>query len=396
LITFNPREAGAAACEINIAVQQNQFEDSVISVSGDAYERDLSFEDLGGEENSDSDKLMFGGTPVCVPVTKTFNIQNRTSQSQKFEWPKHDSVGFVPRVGHLLPHSSKQITATFESKKKLELVGDKVELSLKVIEHTGEVVDWDESSTTVSWVAVGKDGTDSLENTGTSQSSPKRRGNKKVVEPTPEPEFTIKEGSEQNVPLLISANSDALVYELGTDSIKLKSTMMFQTRAFSFPFKNTSTVPLAFSWAFEKDSEDPWEVAAQDGSEPVPLPDPFVVEPATGTVAPGQSINVQVHFSPQEAGSYSRRLIAKIPHLDTRQPTNKFKITTPTVQSPSQFGAHICDHIGRVLPHCAASLHEQALHGRAAPVTSVTQKHCQHSMIGWWGSYLRAVHQHLD
>ncbi len=356
----------------------------------------MSFEDLGGEENSDSDKLMFGGTPVCVPVTKTFNIQNRTSQSQKFEWPKHDSVGFVPRVGHLLPHSSKQITATFESKKKLELVGDKVELSLKVIEHTGEVVDWDESSTTVSWVAVGKDGTDSLENTGTSQSSPKRRGNKKVVEPTPEPEFTIKEGSEQNVPLLISANSDALVYELGTDSIKLKSTMMFQTRAFSFPFKNTSTVPLAFSWAFEKDSEDPWEVAAQDGSEPVPLPDPFVVEPATGTVAPGQSINVQVHFSPQEAGSYSRRLIAKIPHLDTRQPTNKFKITTPTVQSPSQFGAHICDHIGRVLPHCAASLHEQALHGRAAPVTSVTQKHCQHSMIGWWGSYLRAVHQHLD
>lgn len=80
----------------------------------------------------------------------------------------------------------------------------------------------------------------------------------------------------------------------------------------------------------------------------------------------------------------------------TRQPTNKFKITTPTVQSPSQFGAHICDHIGRVLPHCAASLHEQALHGCAAPVTSVTQKHCQHSMIGWWGSYLRAVHRHLD
>jgi len=119
-----------------------------------------------------------------------------------------------------------------------------------------------------------------------------------VVEPTPEPEVTVKEGSDQNVPLLISANSDALVYELETDSIKLKNTMMFQTRAFSFPFKNTSTVPLEFSWAFEKDGEDPWEVAAQDGSEPVPLPDPFVIEPATGTVAPGQSINVQVHFSP--------------------------------------------------------------------------------------------------
>ena len=51
------REAGAAACEIKIAVQQNQFEDSVISVSGDAYERDLSFEDLGGSANSDSDSL---------------------------------------------------------------------------------------------------------------------------------------------------------------------------------------------------------------------------------------------------------------------------------------------------------------------------------------------------
>jgi hydrocephalus-inducing protein len=319
-LTFNPREAGAAACEIKIAVQQNQFEDSVISVSGDAYERDLSFEDLGGQPNSDSDKLVFGGTPVCVPITKTFTIQNRTSQSQKFEWPEHHSLSFVPRIGHLLPHGSKQITATFESKKKLELVDEKVELSLKVIEHAGEVVEWDESSTTVSWVAVGKDGADSLENTSSSQTSPKRRGNKKVVEPTPEPEVTVKQGSDQSVPLMISANSDALVYELGTDSIKLKSTMMFQTRAFSFPFKNTSTVPLEYSWAFEKTSEDPWEVAAQDGSEPVPLPDPFTVEPATGSVAPGQTINVQVHFSPQEAGSYSRRLFAKIPHLDSRPP----------------------------------------------------------------------------
>jgi len=85
-----------------------------------------------------------------------------------------------------------------------------------------------------------------------SQSSPKRRGNKKVVEPTPEPEVTVKEGSDQNVPLLISANADALVYELGSDSIKLKSTMMFQTRAFSFPFKNTSTVPLEFSWLLRR------------------------------------------------------------------------------------------------------------------------------------------------
>ncbi len=33
-LTFNPCEADAAACGIKIAVQQNQFEDSVISVSG--------------------------------------------------------------------------------------------------------------------------------------------------------------------------------------------------------------------------------------------------------------------------------------------------------------------------------------------------------------------------
>lgn len=102
--------------------------------------------------------------------------------------------------------------------------------------------------------------------------------------------------------------ADDVRYKCDLSPILYKPTMMFQTRTFSFPLTAESFMKLNYNF----------HVTYPDGR-----PDHsgvFSIQPASGTVAPGQTQTITVKFSPQEVEDCNRLLVADIPLLDPAQP----------------------------------------------------------------------------
>ena len=73
----------------------------------------------------------------------------------------------------------------------------------------------------------------------------------------PEPTHTAKDSEAKDIALTLHAHADSTRYECETGPIQFKTTTMFQSRTFSFPLKNISTIDMPFSWVVRDDVGTP-------------------------------------------------------------------------------------------------------------------------------------------
>jgi hypothetical protein len=145
-------EDGFDVLELTLAVRENPFETRSIRVVGEAYAPDVVFEHLPSAKNhaknhlasdhlasdhlasdgdddddapADASALRFEDGPVGTSRSATFSLTNVSRKPWRFEWPANDALdaaddaaafAFSPRVGHLPPGTSTQITVAFTPK----------------------------------------------------------------------------------------------------------------------------------------------------------------------------------------------------------------------------------------------------------------------------------------
>jgi hydrocephalus-inducing protein len=109
----------------------------------------------------------------------------------------------------------------------------------------------------------------------------------------------------------VVAISDHPKYECPQAPIVFKNTLMFQSRSFSLPLKNTCNATIDIVWSTVPADPD-------DDDEP-----PFTITPEASKVQPGETQLFTVKFAPLEAEKFKWKLVGKIPwlHSSLKQPS---------------------------------------------------------------------------
>ncbi|KAK9824158.1 hypothetical protein WJX72_008157 [[Myrmecia] bisecta] len=276
-VEFSPGEVKQHAHEVTIEVLQNPFERHRVAVTGECYMEDITFEGLPGEA---TDELRIPDCQLNSPVTIAFTLHNHSEKLYRVEWPPSVNLTFRPSAAHLLPGCSKSVTVTFQAEKALALKGSPVALKTSQVRYkSGEPTEWDN---TIPEGASAADTEPAVE----------------VVAGATKAESTAKD-----LPLKVFAVADDARFECDAGGITFKPTMMFQTRAFTFPLKNSGLGHLDFKWT----------LLLPDGT-----PDTsglYKVSPEGGAIAAGETAIISVRFCPVEVDDCSRYLLADIPHL---------------------------------------------------------------------------------
>ncbi|NXL70867.1 HYDIN protein, partial [Leptocoma aspasia] len=192
--------------------------------------------------------IQFGNCRVGKACRKTFTITNHTrTKVMRFEWEADVPFQFSPKVGHLHPGCTKDITVTLKSDVPATFRRHLVKCKVTNINFElprRKVQDWDDRMCNVTW----KD---------TTRKDPAARWPKKekVVKTVPEPAHTVVEESSQEAEVYLSAIVAYTQFKLSTIVVQLKDTLPFQTRTATFRLHNTGKVALEYSWVEAADSE---------------------------------------------------------------------------------------------------------------------------------------------
>lgn len=254
----------------------------------------------------------------------TFRLANLSETStMKFQWPSSvPSLMFVPSTGHIRPKTSKTITVTFKTTKPQALKAHKVVGKLCKISFPkplSEVSDWDDRMKSVQWVtasqpaptpvptATGLENAslNSIQASSSTTSKPQHNPplKKKVVETEREPSHHVLEDSHREIELSVTGISDFCKYECPIYEIKFKDTLIYQTRSYSFPLKNTGRIDLHYHWSILMQEQSrptsytgDKESSVTEGKEEAQLP--FSLSPMSGTILPDKETDITVRFTP--------------------------------------------------------------------------------------------------
>ena len=305
-IQFTPTEAKSFTHSLRLLVKSNPFETQTLALAGESYCEDVSFEGLPGDMD---DELHFKDGPVGLSRTISFRVKNESREHPiRFEWPKDVSdagkfISFAPSVGHLAPLAEKTVAVVFAPEEAVSLAP--LELALATTK-----IAYDSSASTTAALSRDWDNMQTVKKTVPNEkllsplSSLSRTPSPEVVE-APEPEYTPIPDSEKSHVLKVHAIADNARYECDTGPIVFRTTMMFQSRTFSFPLRNTSTAMLEFEW----------QVCLTDGDPD--MSSLYSVSPVSGSVPAGGEVSVTVRFSPAEVDNCERELVCMIDNLDS-------------------------------------------------------------------------------
>ncbi|KAK2841889.1 hypothetical protein Q5P01_012089 [Channa striata] len=359
---------------MSLQVQDNQYSNTIIQVTGEAYQEIVSLDNINrsSEEQTQEDEesgyyevLNFGDCHVDCPYQRSFTITNHSSsQVVRFEWPPagpHLTV--LPQVGHLHAGCSKEVTVTFSSNRPVTLHSQPMRCKIYQVEFqhpVEQVADWDDRQRT----AQRQSGPQQ-----TSGTQPPQPVKNKLIKADPEPSHSVVEGSQWELELRVSAICDYVKFSCNSDAVQFKDTMLYQSRIHQLQIVNQSAVKLEFSWQVLVDSSknmanvlEEGTFTSQPGSQSEvtlaaehppsavaggmsgmgdPQLPPFSVEPSIGAINPGATQKFNVHFSPLEVAQFQGRLFCSIPNVQDGD------------QCPS---IAVC---GRsLLPHCHFDLEE--------------------------------------
>ena len=310
IVSFCPTSDQVYNANLQLTTFDNLYETQMIEVAGEGFNAENSLEGLDG----DNMVLAFGDTPLSIPKSKAFQLMNHSTETMRYAFAKHKDVRFVPSTGHMLPGSSHMITSTFQptapcaydNKPELECIMTKV--SLPDQDPDAEV--WNDSRRETRWVVnEGVDG---------------RLVRTELSEPVQEPAITHI-ANASNVTLGLSGVSDYSKFEIKAvaeetpqdlKEVSFKETLMFQTRLYKYKLVNTGVVAFGYSWDI---AEDAMDIDNHDTHYT-----PFMVEPASGRVDAGQSIEITARFAPLDAGEFAALLKCDIENVDPA-------LTTPSI-----------------------------------------------------------------
>jgi hydrocephalus-inducing protein len=314
-VFFEPDHAGEYSAKLTMVVQDNHYEDVTVNILAEGYVDTLTFAEI---DESTENRLTIGDCYIERPNTKTFALQNHSTEVVRFNWvAPNDSFKYIPSVGHIQPGALKQIQCVFVSK---QVVTDTLRSSVQYqkirYQPNAAVSDWDDNVTTTKWVSDGKappspekgsdgDGTP----TKYSARSPLRR----AVEKVPEPAYTTVEGTAAK-DLYVSVTCDQTswdfalpeppVPELPKGSVYFKKTKLFQQRTVEILLKNTGKVSLPFNFIIKNSEGD---VLVEEEQE-------FSVEPCQGSIPPNQNKVIKLVYSPKSVGDHRHVLVALLPY----------------------------------------------------------------------------------
>ncbi|ORY39534.1 hypothetical protein BCR33DRAFT_853320, partial [Rhizoclosmatium globosum] len=292
-IDFKCRAFGVRKFEtdVKIRVIDNNFEDTIVQLSGEGYLDDLTFEELPADAENE---LVFKDCFIGETKTLNFTLTNHSSDMTRVNWISESAEFlFSPTVLHIRPRSKKDVSVSYCAKQPSELSHIKALCKASKIKYINPLldIDWDDKAKAVRWM--------------TNESSAMTP--RKVVEQYPEPQHEVLPGTAPERFLLLSANADYSSYECDISNIKFKSTLMYQTRIFKFNLKNPGKVVLKYTFVFYSDNGQQLEQSSDEC--------PFSIVPSNGIVEPGDSAVLTVKFSPLEDGIFTSLLTGHIHNL---------------------------------------------------------------------------------
>jgi len=320
LVHYNPRDIGSFSHALSIKVQQNPFENYQVALTGESYMEDVLYDGLPGDHE---DELHFPDGPLGTARSVAFTLRNNSESHYHFQWPEGlAGITISPAYGHLHAGQCKDIAVTFESDVPLTYKDHKFPVQVTPITYPGEPVDWDDRMMVVQMPGEagktsngsrqgsarkgGKDKKDPKKDkkgATPGQAAPEQPQDGPVTIVAPEPECSRVDAGGKSIPLSLFAVADMAKPQCDLGDINFRPTMMFQTRTFTFPLKNTSTAQMDFKW----------QVNTLDG-EP-DINSIYEVRPEGGVVEAGSTVDVTVRFSPLEVVDARRVLVAHIPNL---------------------------------------------------------------------------------
>lgn len=265
--------------------------------------------------------LYFGSIPVGTSRQVSFCLSNHSKSSViRFQWPTLPNLTFSPAVGHIKPNTFKGITVTFKSSQPHAFKTQKFTGEIRKIlfsKPLNQIPDWDDRMKSIRWVKTipnkptnlesgSAEDTDHVEPQAKPQPTPAVPAKKKVIETEPEPPHSDVENSGRDIELVVSAVADYAKYECPIREVNFKDTLMYQTRVYSFPVRNTGLISLSYQWAVVDGEGSPLTPhtsqlhlddrgsVISEGGEVVP----FSISPTSGQIAVGEETIFTMRFSP--------------------------------------------------------------------------------------------------
>ncbi|RNF21339.1 hydin-like protein [Trypanosoma conorhini] len=338
-LSFTPTSIEKHRVRLRVSVTENPYEDRELWVEAESYFSPLSFENI---DPGSEDQLTLGHCYVSQPVERTVVLCNNSPHAIRFEWGCPSSIlQCSPRVGHISPGSSKQLTLRLYTD---TVSGETISCVFRVtsIEVQGGE-DWDDAQSKARWVVAHSEGAEPGR-VSISSDNETRKNLRRVFETVPEPLYNVTNDIGIQKPLYVSYACEFASYKVTlpmnndveiSDTLTFPSTKIFQRRTTVLRVQNTG--PNVLPFAFEVN--DP---ARRSGTEP-DITSIFTVEPASGRVEPHTYQDVRVTFAPRTIEDVSQALIGSFPH--SLQP--KFFVSLQgTAECPLvHFNVPPCDYL---------------------------------------------------
>jgi hypothetical protein len=296
-ISCQPSSVRKLEGEVKLKVLDNSFEDTSIQILGEGYLDDLTIEDVGEEIENE---ICFSDCYVGETKTQVFRLLNHSNDWIKVSFAESNDFVFIPTSLHIPPKGERDITTSFSPKAPCDIQHCAISLKAFKIRYTGQIPDivWDDRMKMLRW------------SNDVAKGAPK-----KVVECVPEPNFDIiTQLNDYHVTL--NAMADFSSFECEQNSIKFKSTLMYQSRVYRFPLKNTGKVSLRF--AFEIFEDELCTIPSKES--------PFDISPSIGKVLPGDIVMILVRFSPVDVDDYRAYVQGKVSNLGKDQKQLQFVV----------------------------------------------------------------------
>jgi len=326
-VKCSPKSIGPKYSQLRIKTIDNNFEDTIISLEGEGYLQDYVFENFPDDL---SDEIQFKDCYINSLNQLTFTVFNRSQDLIKAKWDNLEMFKFSPNVFHLSKNSRKNITVTFSSSKPINITDQVAKCTIHKIKYSNpnQITenDWDDHITTVKWI------------TSTDPFSVKGQSFKKILEKLPEPPHEVIPNTEFNYQLKLSANADYVSYECDIDTIKFKSTMMYQTRAYKFLLKNVGTIKMDYSFMFI--DEKLGEVLNENNDD-----FPFSVEPENGSIEANDSTLITLRFTPNDVYDYQCTLYCNIQNLVNDEKPLLINVSGSSLRPFCHFELDECEYI---------------------------------------------------
>ncbi|KAI8909684.1 hypothetical protein EDD86DRAFT_206048, partial [Gorgonomyces haynaldii] len=287
-IRCKPSSVRKLEAELRVKIADNSFEEYCVQVAGEGYIDDLTFEGLQDDQDNE---IVFTDCFVGDSKHLSFKVHNHAQDYVRVQFTDTNEFSFSPSVCHIRPGAEHEIGVHFAPKQVVDIQKQTVPVKGSKIRLLNQALvqehDWDDKMKVIKWV-----------------SPEKGSQGKKTIENLPEPQFETL-GNLGEYSLLLSGYADYSTYECETSAINFRSTLMFQTRVFRFPVRNSGKVVIKFNFKITDD----------EGNVLDPEESPFEVLPSTGSIPAQETQIMIVKFSPRDVDDYKAVLCGEIQNL---------------------------------------------------------------------------------